>query len=563
MCCASALFKLDFMHKLIALFVLSLPLLLNAASFDCAKAASLAEMMICNDPELSKLDDELGLVYAQAKSTATDQKGFSRATVNAWKWREANCHTKECLTQWYKERSAFLNGTDRPLPSATQAQLSATPNAATNLDPLELGQLILLLIPEQNSKQTVEWDYKLEDARLNWLTSGVKQENGHHFRKALVRVHVNGKKLTTLKQRLVEVAWLVTLKADAPGLRPTQISIKQEECDGPWCNEIEPLPSLLGVGIKAAEICKFSLFGDRTTVWRLTGTNKRATFLVSEVFGGSKVQEAQLFLELEFDAKQLCEQQQQHVMGAAKMPTQLSLNKSTSETESATPVLAKSVAKDWLTKLTPSTSDAQTLIAVNVGFLIFVFLAFYAINSKTKKVLEPSQIPVIDALSNSAPKEVFSKAESLSQEPITYRQMVDFNVKQLIGMAGSVLLLFGAFAPLVSVPILGTISYVQNGKGDGMIVASLAAVGFLAAVFRWNKGLWITGLGSLSALVFTFINFQIKMAEVKEKMESELAGNPFKGLADMAMQSIQFQWGWAILIIGIGLVLVSAAMKEH
>jgi len=46
-------------------------------------------------------------------------------------------------------------------------------------------------------------------------------------------------------------------------------------------------------------------------------------------------------------------------------------------------------------------------------------------------------------------------------------------------------------------------------------------------------------------------------------MESELAGNPFRGLADMAMQSVQLQWGWALLIVGAALVIASAAIKDE
>jgi len=45
-------------------------------------------------------------------------------------------------------------------------------------------------------------------------------------------------------------------------------------------------------------------------------------------------------------------------------------------------------------------------------------------------------------------------------------------------------------------------------------------------------------------------------------MESELAGTPFRGLADMAMQLVQLQWGWAILIVGAALVISAAAIKE-
>jgi hypothetical protein len=55
----------------------------------------------------------------------------------------------------------------------------------------------------------------------------------------------------------------------------------------------------------------------------------------------------------------------------------------------------------------------------------------------------------------------------------------------------------------------------------------------------------------------------MKMSDVKSHMESDLAGNPFRGLADMAVQSVQLQWGWALLVVGSALVVASAAIKDE
>lgn len=98
------------MVKKIAIVILSTSFTLkcNAASFDCNKAASLPEMTICNDPVLSKLDDELSEIYKRAKSKATDQREFQQQTQAAWKWRETNCQTRECLVNWYAQRKLTL-----------------------------------------------------------------------------------------------------------------------------------------------------------------------------------------------------------------------------------------------------------------------------------------------------------------------------------------------------------------------------------------------------------------------------------------------------------------------
>ena len=134
--------------------------------------------------------------------------------------------------------------------------------------------------------------------------------------------------------------------------------------------------------------------------------------------------------------------------------------------------------------------------------------------------------------------------------------------KQLLGLIGSIVLFVGVFTPIVSVPIVGNMNYFQNGKGDGTIVLILAIISLVLVLANKYKGLWFTGIGSLGAVLFAFINFQSKMSQAKADMDAELAGNPFRGLADMAMQSVQLQWGWALLIVGAALVIASAASKE-
>lgn len=77
-------------------------------SFDCAKASSANEKMICGDAELAGLDSELATAYKQAKASAKDPVAFKQQTVDAWKWREANCHDKACLVKWYEDRRESL-----------------------------------------------------------------------------------------------------------------------------------------------------------------------------------------------------------------------------------------------------------------------------------------------------------------------------------------------------------------------------------------------------------------------------------------------------------------------
>ena len=64
-------------------------------------------------------------------------------------------------------------------------------------------------------------------------------------------------------------------------------------------------------------------------------------------------------------------------------------------------------------------------------------------------------------------------------------------------------------------------------------------------------------------LISVLISFQTKIAEMKSQINTELAGNPFKFLGDIAVQSVQIQWGWALLFIGSVLIITAAAIKEN
>jgi len=136
------------------------------------------------------------------------------------------------------------------------------------------------------------------------------------------------------------------------------------------------------------------------------------------------------------------------------------------------------------------------------------------------------------------------------------------NKKQIMGFLGSIFLFIGVFAPLIRMPILGNMNYIQSGKGDGIIIIFLAVISFILTIIKKYKGLWFTGIGSLGVIAFTFINLQIIMTTAKAQIETELAENLFKGVADLLMQSVQLQYGWVFLIIGVILIITTAVIKR-
>jgi hypothetical protein len=89
-----------------------------APSFDCARARSTSEKIICADPELSRLDRDLGRLHARARDAAPDPAAFKRQSDAQWFQRERSCRDRDCLLRWYAMRreqlTAFVAENENP-----------------------------------------------------------------------------------------------------------------------------------------------------------------------------------------------------------------------------------------------------------------------------------------------------------------------------------------------------------------------------------------------------------------------------------------------------------------
>lgn len=89
--------------------VLSAPLA-SAASFDCAKARSPVEKMVCADPALSRQDDLLAASYKRAMERLGNPVAL-RASQRAWlkSYAVRNCKTANCVKPLYAARVLWLD----------------------------------------------------------------------------------------------------------------------------------------------------------------------------------------------------------------------------------------------------------------------------------------------------------------------------------------------------------------------------------------------------------------------------------------------------------------------
>ncbi len=135
-------------------------------------------------------------------------------------------------------------------------------------------------------------------------------------------------------------------------------------------------------------------------------------------------------------------------------------------------------------------------------------------------------------------------------------------VSLVLALAGSAILALGAFMPILSLPIVGSVNYFNNGQGDGAIILVLAVVSAVLAFRRRFEWLLTTGASSLAVLLFTFVVVQVRLSEMEASMNTELADNPFRGLAQLATASVQLQWGWAVLVLGGVLLIAASALRQ-
>jgi uncharacterized protein YecT (DUF1311 family) len=81
----------------------------QAASFDCAKAQTKVEHIICDSPEISKLDDELNAAYKAATQVKQQATAIKRAQKQ-WMNERNDCVDAGCVKRAYEIRILSLTG---------------------------------------------------------------------------------------------------------------------------------------------------------------------------------------------------------------------------------------------------------------------------------------------------------------------------------------------------------------------------------------------------------------------------------------------------------------------
>jgi hypothetical protein len=194
-----------------------------------------------------------------------------------------------------------------PLTAGSIADYSLTEVPST-----ELGNLILLLMPEEGAK--VLWDWRSESV-IRWIDSGYLEEGTSALRRGVVRVNVRGEASTLLGQRKEELAWTVIYSTDGPPkFGPRMISLQPGSVDSEACFgtlfdgcDFDPIPSLRAAGITVRGLCRDSKYdANFKRVYRLMAPGKRMMLFRWRENAGSGGSSSSYELLLEFSEKASC-----------------------------------------------------------------------------------------------------------------------------------------------------------------------------------------------------------------------------------------------------------------
>ncbi|MGA2582774.1 MAG: hypothetical protein ABSG31_05810 [Tepidisphaeraceae bacterium] len=133
---------------------------------------------------------------------------------------------------------------------------------------------------------------------------------------------------------------------------------------------------------------------------------------------------------------------------------------------------------------------------------------------------------------------------------------LELTPRSIIGVCGAIILALGTFTPIAYMPIAGNLcAFQQEVIGWAFLGSALAA-----AVLSMTRGKIVSlVLGCLLAvgIAADLWNVSQTLANAKDSVSTDLAGNPFAGLAQTMIDAAHLEWGWIILFLGAALIAVA------
>ena len=126
-----------------------------------------------------------------------------------------------------------------------------------------------------------------------------------------------------------------------------------------------------------------------------------------------------------------------------------------------------------------------------------------------------------------------------------------------LGVVGVALTCLGVFCPLMSLPLVGSMNYFLNGRGDGVLLFIGAVVCSFLLALRIYWPMWVAAFinaGLLSQLAFRMQKLATEPPETNNAMAN--------AMAKAMINAFQIQWGWFVLVLGAIAMSASASLNR-
>jgi hypothetical protein len=131
-------------------------------------------------------------------------------------------------------------------------------------------------------------------------------------------------------------------------------------------------------------------------------------------------------------------------------------------------------------------------------------------------------------------------------------------------LVAAAVMALGAFCPLVSLPIFGSLNYMMSGQGDGVIIVgcSAAIIGLVVTGYRRTSAIF--AVCALFMMIVTLMRFVSALSEARhDLLKSNSGTHVFDGLTKLVLDSVGLEWGWVPLFGGAFGVIVMALMAPQ
>ena len=125
-----------------------------------------------------------------------------------------------------------------------------------------------------------------------------------------------------------------------------------------------------------------------------------------------------------------------------------------------------------------------------------------------------------------------------------------------IAFIGAAMLIFGVFLPLFSVPFFGSVTYFGNSRSAAFVLIAIALAAAALAGTGRTRYVAFAGLAALGVMAGTFLRARARLEEMREGLGGDgFRGQLLRAIADRAAESVQPQWGWAVLGLGAAMLI--------